>query len=235
MAIWLTQRAADVPTGDGWLGEDERRVLATLVVEPRRLAWRLGRWTGKAAIHALLGVGPRRIQILAAADGAPEVWLDGERLALSVSLSHRGDRALAAVADGLEVVGCDLEAIEPRSDAFVREWLAPAERELLGDTALALRPLVANLIWSAKESAAKVRREGLRLDVGQAVATVDGLDAPDASWQPLRVAWADGAQPTTGWWHSEPGWVMALAARPCASEPRPLASEPRPLAGTRGW
>ena len=72
-----------------------------------------------------------RIEILAAADGAPEAWLDGERAPVSVSLSHRGGRALAAVAAAPAVVGCDLELVEPRSGAFVREWLAPAEQALV--------------------------------------------------------------------------------------------------------
>ena len=57
--------------------------------------------------------------------------MDGERAPVSVSLSHRAGRALAVVAHAPAVVGCDLERVEPRSGAFVREWLAPAEQGLL--------------------------------------------------------------------------------------------------------
>ena len=109
------------------------------------------------------------------ADGAPEAWLDGRRCPVSISLSHRAGRALAAVARRADaVMGCDLELIEPRSGAFVREWLAPAEQRLVGDRDGRERALLANLIWTAKEAAAKVRREGLRLDVRHAVVTLGG-------------------------------------------------------------
>ena len=122
---WLTASAADVPADDGWLGPDERRVLSALRLEKRRADWRLGRWAAKHAVAAASGADHRRIEVLAAADGAPHAWLDGTRLELSLSLSHRAGRALAVVAAAPAIVGCDLELVEPRSGAFVREWLAP--------------------------------------------------------------------------------------------------------------
>jgi 4'-phosphopantetheinyl transferase len=220
---WLTQRRADVPSGEEWLGEDERRTLAELTMEPRRAAWCLGRWTVKVAVGAWLGVPPVLVQVLAAGDGAPEAWLDGEHLPLSVSLSHRGDRAMAVVVDAPQAAGCDLEVVEPRSGAFVREWLAPAEQALLEASAETQRPLLANLIWTAKEAAAKVRREGLRLDVRRAVVRPAGRDGPESSWKPLQVDWDDGTEQTVGWWRAEPGWVMTLAAEPAPARPRSLA------------
>ena len=107
-------------------------MLAGLRIAPRRDAWRLGRWTAKAAASAFLALPPERIEILAAPDGAPEVWVSGERAAVSLSLSHRAGRALAVVAAAPAVVGCDLEVVEPRSDAFVREWLAEPEQAARG-------------------------------------------------------------------------------------------------------
>src|SRR6185436_11614534 len=112
------------------------------------------RWTAKAAVGARLGAEPTRIEILAAADGAPEAWLDGARAPVSVSLSHRAGRALAAVAAAPAVVGCDLELVEPRSPAFLREWLTPREQALVAQQAGAGRDRLANLLWSAREAAA---------------------------------------------------------------------------------
>jgi 4'-phosphopantetheinyl transferase len=207
MAIgWLTRSLADVPGHDGWLGERERAVLAAFHVPKRRADWRLGRWTAKAALAAWLGAVPERLEVLAAADGAPEAWLDGVRAPVSISLSHRAGRALAAVADAPAAVGCDLEALEPRSAAFVREWLAPEERSLPD----------ANLPWTAKEAAAKVRRAGLRLDVRSAVTRLGDGAAVDG-WRPLTVDWAGEDLVTAGWWRMEPGWVLALAAEPGAA------------------
>ncbi|MGZ5388059.1 MAG: 4'-phosphopantetheinyl transferase family protein, partial [Solirubrobacterales bacterium] len=163
---WLTRSLADVPEGDDWLGPRERAVLDGLRMEKRRSDWRLGRWAAKEALAAWSGAALSEMEVLAADDGAPEAFVRGERADAALSLSHRRGRALAVVADGGVAIGCDLEVIEPRSGAFVRTWLAPAERESVlaaGEAGGARR---ANLLWAAKEAAAKARREGLRLDVG---------------------------------------------------------------------
>ncbi len=218
---WLSQRLDEVPGEDGWLGPNERRVLAGLRVERRRSDWRLGRWTAKAALTRRLGISPERIEVLAASDGAPEAWLDGKRLGLSLSISHRGGRAVASLAEPPLIAGCDLELVEPRSEAFIREWLAPPERRLVRSVAPAERALLVNLLWAAKEAAAKVRREGLRLDVRYAavkVATPGGAD----EWRQVRIAWPGRAQATEGWWRAEPGWVMVVASEPASAVPRAL-------------
>jgi 4'-phosphopantetheinyl transferase len=206
---WLTRSRADVPAGDAWLGARERAALAGLAVPHRRDDWRLGRWTAKAYVATWLGVDPARVEVLAAADGAPEAWLDGAPAGVSLSLSHRAGRALAAVCAPPLAVGCDIELIEPRSDAFVREWLAPEEQALVAAADADGRPRLANLAWAAKEAAAKVRREGLRADVRHAVTELGDAGAVDG-WQPLRVVW-DGAD-FPGWWRADDRWVMVLAA-----------------------
>jgi 4'-phosphopantetheinyl transferase len=219
---WLTACAADVPVDDAWLSAAEQHVLAGLRVEKRRSDWRLGRWAVKQAVAKVHDVAAGRVEVLAAPDGAPEAWLEGARMPLSLSLSHRGGRALAVVVPGPAAVGCDLELIEPRSGAFVREWLAPVEQELLSSYEGLDHARLANLFWTAKEAAAKVRREGLRLDVrGARVELTPGGRTGAAGWQPLRVVWAD-APPTDGWWRDEPGWVMAIAGAP--EPPRRLRS-----------
>ena len=93
----------------------------------RRRDWRLGRFTAKAAVGAWLSVAPERVEILAAPDGAPEAWVDGERAPVSVSLSHRAGRALAVVAHAPAVVGCDLE-LRRAAQRSVRARVARAGR-----------------------------------------------------------------------------------------------------------
>ena len=205
---WLSRSSADVPPGDAWLDERERAVLDGLAFAPRRASWRLGRWTAKCAVGAWLGVAEEAVAVLAAPDGAPEAFLDGARVPVSLSISHRAGRGIAAV--GEAAVGCDLEVVEPRSGAFVREWLAPAERDFVAAGDGALR---ANLVWTAKEAAAKVRREGLRLDVRAMVARPA---CGDGEWSPVEVA---GLR---GWWRREPGWVMAVVSDPAGDPPRAL-------------
>ena len=222
---WLSRCLADVPAGEDWLGIAERRVLGELHMERRRSDWRLGRWTAKAAVGMWLSVPPGRVEIHAAPDGAPEAWLDEERACVSVSLSHRAGRSLAVVADVPNVVGCDLELVEPRSGAFVREWLAPAEQRLLAAYGEGERAQLANLVWTAKEAAAKVRREGLRLDVRHAVVTPTDAGAPPGTWRALRVDWGDGPGATAGWWRAEAGCVMAIAGEPPPGPPRQLGKQ----------
>jgi 4'-phosphopantetheinyl transferase len=225
MPSWLTCSHADVPPGEAWLSNRERRTAAGLRVRARRRDWRLGRWAAKATVGIFIGAAPERVEILAAADGAPEAWVGGERAPLSVSISHRAGRALAVVEHSPAVVGCDLERIEPRSGAFVREWLAPAEHGLLAAHPDADRARLTNLVWTAKEAAAKVRREGLRLDVRGAVVAPADAGAADGSWRALRVDWGDSRVPTCGWWRTEPGWVMTIAGEP--SPPVPIDAAAR--------
>lgn len=218
---WLTRSVADLPRGDDWLGPGERRVLAGLTVDKRRSDWRLGRFCAKAAVAGWLGVAPSRLEIVAAADGAPEARLDGEPAPVALALSHRAGRALAVVGDADLRIGCDLEVVEPRSQAFLDDWLTPAERAALAGADGARRALVANLLWSAKEAAAKARREGLRLDLRDALAEADGLGSERPEWRALSVRWSDG-DVARGWWRAEPGWVMTVAGDPPPGPPRGL-------------
>jgi 4'-phosphopantetheinyl transferase len=219
---WLIRSLADVPSDNGWLAASELEVLAGLRVAKRRSDWRLGRFTAKAAMAGWLGVAPLRLEIATAPDGAPEARLDGRPARASLSLSHRAGRALAVVGDADAAVGTDLELIEPRSQAFLSDWLTPAEQALVARAGAPGRDLVANLLWTAKEAAAKVRREGLRLDVRYAVATPDGLGCAIGEWRPLSVTWTDGGGRVTGWWRAEADWVMAVAGEPPPGAPRSL-------------
>ncbi len=168
-----------------------------------------------------------RVEILPAQDGAPDVWLDARPAPVSLSLSHRAGRALVLVGDGARPLGCDIELIEHRSDAFVRQWLASPERALVAAARDATRrDLVANLIWTGKEAAAKVRREGLRLDVRHAVVSMESR--ADGDWAGLQVTWPTG-QVTSGWWRAEGEWVMSVAGTPVAVAPRPLEARPNSL------
>jgi 4'-phosphopantetheinyl transferase len=215
---WLTRELDDVPRHDRWLSDQEREALSALTVAKRRADWRLGRWAAKAAVAAWRGAPPESVVIAAAEDGAPEALIDGQEADVALSLSHRARRALATVADGPSGLGCDLEALEPRSPAFLREWLSPAERDLVGAQAPERRELAANLVWTAKEAASKARREGLRLNVRQATVETEGLAQSPGSWTRLRVTWREGSA-QSGWWRGDPRWVMAVVSDPPSETP----------------
>jgi 4'-phosphopantetheinyl transferase len=206
----------DAPAGDGWLSPEERDVQATLRFPKRRRDWRLGRWAAKRAIGRLFGVGPAEVRVVAAAGGAPEASVRAAP-GPSISISHAGDRGLCAVAPPGVTVGCDLETIERRSPAFVAEWLTGPEQQLV-EAAGPARDLAATLVWSAKESALKALREGLRLPTRSVqIELPDDALRPSldtTGWQPL-IVWVRVPGVSlrwTGWWRTEGRRVITVVA-----------------------
>jgi 4'-phosphopantetheinyl transferase len=216
-AQWLRAASGEVPAGDEWLSDHERLVLAELAVAKRRADWRLGRWTAKALLVATLGVPAHRLEVRAAADGAPEAYVDGFPAGVSLSLSHRDGVAVAAVVNLPATVGIDLETVETRSDAFVHEWLSTEEQAGLpppGDA----RDLRVMCCWTGKEASAKVLREGLRLDVRRAV-VVPGPPPPAGGWVPVRVTWAAEGVVHRGWWRRDGSGLTAIVTDPPTGPP----------------
>src|SRR5271157_5582736 len=174
---WLEQAEADVPAENDWLSASEAARLNAMRFAKRRADWRLGRWAAKRAVAAYLDVPGHRqalanIEVHAAPSGAPEVFILNTAAPATISLSHRDGTALCAVAPSGAALGCDLEIIEPRSDAFVADYFTAEEQALVARVSLEDRPRLLALLWSAKESALKALHEGLRLDTRSVVVTV---------------------------------------------------------------
>jgi 4'-phosphopantetheinyl transferase len=93
---------------------------------------------------------------------------------------------VAIAAAPQEAIGCDLEVIEPRSRRFVLDYFTDAEAAEVAAASRSDRDLLANLVWSAKESALKALRTGLRRDTRTVEVRVDSVPEEDA-WGRLRV------------------------------------------------
>lgn len=218
---WLTQTDAHLPPHNAWMSADEAAVWAEMRFPKRRSEWRLGRWTAKRALVACLGdagASPAALSIRAAADGAPEVFRENRPASLTLSISHRGGVAFCAVAPEGVALGCDLEKIEPRSKAFVVDYFTPGEQALVAAAAVEDRSTLANLIWSAKESALKALREGLRLDTRRVDVQLSAYRR-SGIWRPMRVVYAEGEQVFEGWYRVGEGHVWTLTARPAPGCP----------------
>jgi 4'-phosphopantetheinyl transferase len=214
---WLTQRLANVPKHNDWLAPAELEVLKSKKIIKRRADWRLGRWTAKRVL--LTGLRERAtslnyndVEIRAAADGAPEVFVRNGPAPIALSLSHSHGVALCAVADPDAGVGCDAEFIERRSEAFVYDYFAWPERDKVWRTRPAQRPLVATLIWSAKESVLKAVREGLRRDPRCVIIDIAPETSPD-EWTVFRACCRTTDQNFDGWWRVSGGHVYTVACR----------------------
>jgi 4'-phosphopantetheinyl transferase len=232
---WLARAESALPAGEGWLTAAERARVAGLRYTKRRNDHLLGRWTLKVAVAKVLGWPDEpatlaRIEGRTAPDGAPDLYIDGERARHSVSLTDRAGCAVCLVARGDTAVGCDLELAEPRSDAFIRDYLTEPERRWVAAAGEA-RDVAANLMWSAKESALKVLRTGLRRDTRSVEVTIAGLAHDERHWSALQVRTAEGAV-FGGWWRRSGAFLLTVCwpgggPPPAALEnPSPLDTEP---------
>jgi 4'-phosphopantetheinyl transferase len=197
---WMEQTNPDVPAENQWLSAREVLRLNAMRIPKRRADWRLGRWTAKQAIAACLNLPTEpsalaNIEIRAASSGAPEVYLHDEPAQIAISLSHSSGTALCTVAPPGITFGCDLETVEPRSDGFIADYFTDDERELILRSPMQERSLLLALLWSAKESALKALRVGLRFDTRcMSVSPLDGWELTNNldAWRSLRVCHSGG-------------------------------------------
>lgn len=223
---WLEQTEADPPTADDWLSPHEQALLNAMRFPKRRNDWRLGRWTAKSALalyflYLKLPADPQvfaSIEIRSAPTGAPEAYFGNQPVAATISLSHRAGIAACAVAmPGVEL-GCDLEIVEPRSDAFVAEYFTTTEQLFVAQASFADRPRLLAMLWSAKESALKALHQGLRLDTRSVIVSSGDGVFDSHGWSPMQVRQAD-RRVFRGWWKHSDGVVRTVVAAPPPNPP----------------
>lgn len=205
--------AGAAPASAHWLSPAERETLTGLSVPKRREDWLLGRFAAKTALSLSLGYPASalgELEVRAAPSGTPEAFQKGERLPVTLSIAHAAGRAASAVAALPLALGCDLEAVEARDPAFLEDFFTSEERRMVARASGVLAPLLVNLLWSAKESAAKALGEGLRRDTRTLeVAAEPSLGFADG-WRPLAVRDIESSRWFRGWWRLLPGAVLTV-------------------------
>jgi 4'-phosphopantetheinyl transferase len=228
---WLAHGEDDVPASTDWMSPHERDHLASIRYTKRRDEYVTRRWTTKQAIASVLDLDRvshaalARIEIRHRESGAPYVQLDGSTAPVDVSMSDRSGWAVCLVgppgtmASG--TVGVDLEVVEPRTPTFVADYFTPAERAYVAARPAERHDELANLIWSAKEAALKVRQVGLRVDTR--TVDVDLHDGPAVDgWSAMTVTGHDGPMP--GWWRRAGVFLLTIAFAEPAGPPEWLPS-----------
>jgi 4'-phosphopantetheinyl transferase len=221
-------RASEYPTlaaGEAWpglLGPREEAILASLAFPARRRKWLLGRAAAKRLVREMLGPPApveAAITVLNRPSGEPYVVLDEGPWALPISLSHRSEMGFAAspAIPGWRI-GADVETIEPRDRALVRQFFTDEEARLVAEAG-ADADLVLTRIWSAKEAVLKLLGLGLRLDTRAVAVRLRGEPPPNCpdGWQPLGVT-VPGVVPGQApshqlhvLWRSEGAHVLTVA------------------------
>jgi 4'-phosphopantetheinyl transferase len=227
-----------------FLSASEIETYAGLRFPKRRHEWLLGRWTAKQllqrSIEAYCDLPLPAISVAADPDGAPYLAVKGEgRLPVSLSISHRAGRAFCALSPAISPsIGVDLEQIEPRSAAFVRDFFTAGEAARVWDCPESDRDTLVTVIWSAKEAMLKALREGLRLDTRLVeIGPVAGIErtplaaatggaalspwamkragggASEEHWHPLEITCpVPGVLRFAAWWRRDNDSVLTAAA-----------------------
>jgi 4'-phosphopantetheinyl transferase len=219
----LEQAETDVTSDRVWLSDREAFCLNGFRFPKRRADWRLGRWTAKLAVASYLNL-PSHPQVLASIEirpgpsGAPEVFFKNQPARVTLSLSHSSGRALAAVAQSGAKLGCDLEVIEDRSNAFITDYFTAEEQWLIARTSAGEKAWLTTLLWSGKESALKALHQGLRLDTRTVMVRLETSSPDLGSWSPLSVRYV-GGQVFRGWWQRGGSVLRTLVADPVPALP----------------
>ena len=222
-------RASEYPwldSGQAWpgfLSPREEAILAGMEFLPRRRKWLRGRAAAKRLVRAMSGPQPvaeTGISVLNRSSGEPFVLVEGRgEWEFPISVSHRSEVGLAAAPEDRGArIGADIETVEPRDPALVRQFFTSGEAELAASSGEAGDEVVAR-IWSAKEAVLKLLGLGLRLDTRGIVVDLRGepfLECP-AGWRPLavKVCVEAPAPPVPGLlrvlWRREANHVLTVA------------------------
>jgi 4'-phosphopantetheinyl transferase len=221
---WLSQSVADVPEGEDWLSDPERMILAGLRFAKRRNDWRLGRWTAKQAIRSYLlekDLSLSSLEIRAAMDGAPESFRDNAPGPVALSISHSNGRGFCAVGPRDMAVGCDLERLEIRDPGIVRDYFTSEEISLCEKAHGSESTVIVNLIWSAKESALKILREGLRRDT-RSIRIDPEFKRQEGNWNMWTGYCLETSRVFYGWWRTDNDFVYTLGSDRPTSSPKQI-------------
>jgi len=205
------------------LSPREEKLLAGLGHVPRRRKWLMGRAAAKRLVCDMLGEGrvaEKKISVLNQPSGEPFVLIEGKGgWGRAVSLSHRSEVGLAAAPlDETARIGADIETIEPRDPALVRQFYTDSEAQIV-EAAGKDRDEIVSRIWSAKEAVLKLLGLGLRIDTRGVVVNLAGEAFPEcpADWQPVDVG-VTAVLPRQGvldslrvMWRREAGYVLTVA------------------------
>ncbi len=189
--FWNIQSLGEMSPSFEWLHHSEMHILAGFKFVKKRNDWLLGRWTAKNLVwychfHQNVDIKLTDIQILPAKEGTPIAYYHAVKLPLVISLSHRENTCLSVLTKGNDKIGCDLEIVENRSQAFIQDYFTTNEQKFMLSFPDISGNVLPNLFWSAKESTLKALRIGLRTDTRNVDVSLEKFTIPE-EWNNFSV------------------------------------------------
>ena len=214
---WIIQDHASLPDDLHWLSTQEQERLNTFRFQKRRQDWLLGRWTVKKLVSLALSIENLELDeiiIQNESSGAPFVLLRNVRLEGSVSISHRGDFAVAAYCHEPALsVGIDLELIEEKTQGFLEDYFTSSEVNQIMKLAQDERFLAASLFWSGREAILKAHQIGLRVDTRSFELRYSAF-LDDQNWHPLEmIAYPRELGQIKLFWKQIEAYIITLAVK----------------------
>jgi len=152
--------------------------------------------------------------------GEPFVLIEGKGgWEYPISISHRSEVGMAATPlERSAHIGADVETVEPRDPALVRQFYTDDEANLVDAAGQEHDETVAR-IWSAKEAVLKLLGLGLRIDTRGVLVNLIGQPFPEcpAEWQPVdvkvvaKVPHQNLLDSLRVVWRREAGYVLTVA------------------------
>jgi 4'-phosphopantetheinyl transferase len=139
------------------LHPDELDLYTSFAHEKKKHDFLLGKFVGKLAINNLLKqeLNFNKIHIDAGIFRQPIVR---DQKNINISLSHSIPFSAAIAFDESQIMGIDIEKIDPSKHKVIESQMTEAELSLLGNAAQ-------EIFWTAKEAMSKVLKTGLMLDM----------------------------------------------------------------------
>lgn len=217
-------------TRAGTLSDAEQEAVARFMIPKRRADFERGRHAAHALLRARFGC--QQVEVIRDEEGEkrgrPISVVDGKRVAVGLSISHAGEWAVAAMADG--DVGVDLIEQEDHGTAFRAEVFRDGERAAFAATFHRESPAHIDCIaFAAKEAALKLLGVGFRRGlreieiVPSAGLSIDTIEPDTVSTVQVhhrfRVCWGGNQEAWRGGvWRLQTAFVVGLL-RPIEARP----------------
>jgi len=144
-----------IPPAEEFLTKRELETYKAFKIDKRKTEWLGGRYALKTLACDFFNFNIKSMEVKNLASGKPVLLVPGGTK-LPVSITHSGPYAAAAIALTGQAIGLDIEAIEQRSPAWVKQCFD--DREVSSKSA----PFLTEL-WAKKEAVLKFLGVGLKL------------------------------------------------------------------------